>query len=529
MLRYTKFGRHTYVVGSNDEAARRAGINVNSHLLKLYALSGMLAGLAGMMSLIRFSHHHDRRPRRRRTERDHRGDPRWHQPLRRRRHDPRHRRSACSSRPCCRTASTSKACSRSGSRWPPAFILIFAVYIDQLKRSRATEPDRLRTADHRTGTAHRPNGTPRLAFQKYRYLSDQAPNATARNVMRAATNWTVLCAAVASTALLRRAAAAVATRAPARGPPPRHGHRRPTERRCAGGGLVAPDGKLGKIVYVPGLTGNPFYNTVSCGAGPRPRPARRRLRVPGLADVRRAEADRDRQASSPTKPGAILISVTDPEAMDAPLKAAKDKGIKIITIDGDLADTVVMRPTSSPTVWPAASSPASPLAKAVGASGTRAADQQLDGFVREAAHDGFAAGVKSVVPEHSTYCRQYSNNDPAKAATFVHHGRGQPDSGRRVRCRDQQHPGCADRSARGRQDGQDQDHRLRHSDPIVTALKAGQLSASSCSTRAVRASRVSTPRRRMQGKSVPRNQAADSVFVTPGNVNTDKASSTSTT
>jgi len=54
-LRFTKFGRHTYVVGSNDEAARRAGINVNRHLLKLYALSGTLAGLAGMMSLIRFS------------------------------------------------------------------------------------------------------------------------------------------------------------------------------------------------------------------------------------------------------------------------------------------------------------------------------------------------------------------------------------------------------------------------------------------------------------------------------------------
>jgi ribose transport system permease protein len=54
-LRFTKFGRHTYVVGSNDEAARRAGINVNNHLLKLYMLSGTLAGLAGMMSLIRFS------------------------------------------------------------------------------------------------------------------------------------------------------------------------------------------------------------------------------------------------------------------------------------------------------------------------------------------------------------------------------------------------------------------------------------------------------------------------------------------
>lgn len=55
VLRYTRFGRHTYVIGSNDEAARRAGINVNRHLLKLYVISGGLAGLAGMMSLVRFS------------------------------------------------------------------------------------------------------------------------------------------------------------------------------------------------------------------------------------------------------------------------------------------------------------------------------------------------------------------------------------------------------------------------------------------------------------------------------------------
>jgi ribose transport system permease protein len=55
VLHYTRFGRHTYVIGSNDEAARRAGIKVSRHLVKLYAISGMLAGLAGMMSLVRFS------------------------------------------------------------------------------------------------------------------------------------------------------------------------------------------------------------------------------------------------------------------------------------------------------------------------------------------------------------------------------------------------------------------------------------------------------------------------------------------
>lgn len=55
ILQLTRFGRHTYIVGSNDEAARRAGIDVDAHLVRLYALSGVLAGLAGMMSLVRFS------------------------------------------------------------------------------------------------------------------------------------------------------------------------------------------------------------------------------------------------------------------------------------------------------------------------------------------------------------------------------------------------------------------------------------------------------------------------------------------
>jgi ribose transport system permease protein len=55
VLAATRFGRHTYAIGSNDEAARRAGINVDRHLIAIYGLSGMLAGLAGYMSLARFA------------------------------------------------------------------------------------------------------------------------------------------------------------------------------------------------------------------------------------------------------------------------------------------------------------------------------------------------------------------------------------------------------------------------------------------------------------------------------------------
>lgn len=50
-LHFTAFGRHTYAVGSNREAAVRAGIPVRRHLTSIYLISGLLAGLAGWLSL----------------------------------------------------------------------------------------------------------------------------------------------------------------------------------------------------------------------------------------------------------------------------------------------------------------------------------------------------------------------------------------------------------------------------------------------------------------------------------------------
>jgi ribose transport system permease protein len=55
VLQFTRFGRYTYAIGSNPEAARRAGINVDRHLLAIYALSGLLAGLASVISMARFT------------------------------------------------------------------------------------------------------------------------------------------------------------------------------------------------------------------------------------------------------------------------------------------------------------------------------------------------------------------------------------------------------------------------------------------------------------------------------------------
>lgn len=54
VLARTRFGLRTYAIGSNPGAARRAGIDVERHLLRVYVLSGLLASLAGILLLTRF-------------------------------------------------------------------------------------------------------------------------------------------------------------------------------------------------------------------------------------------------------------------------------------------------------------------------------------------------------------------------------------------------------------------------------------------------------------------------------------------
>jgi len=55
VLATTRFGRHTYAVGSNAEAARRSGIDVRRHQITLFVFMGALAGLAGLLDIARYT------------------------------------------------------------------------------------------------------------------------------------------------------------------------------------------------------------------------------------------------------------------------------------------------------------------------------------------------------------------------------------------------------------------------------------------------------------------------------------------
>jgi ribose transport system permease protein len=53
VLNRTTFGRRTYAVGGNPEAARLAGIDVRRHTMLLYALSGLCCGIAAVLIMAR--------------------------------------------------------------------------------------------------------------------------------------------------------------------------------------------------------------------------------------------------------------------------------------------------------------------------------------------------------------------------------------------------------------------------------------------------------------------------------------------
>jgi ribose transport system permease protein len=49
VLNYTRFGRHVFSIGDNDEAARLMGLNTSRVTILVYGISGLLAGLAGVI------------------------------------------------------------------------------------------------------------------------------------------------------------------------------------------------------------------------------------------------------------------------------------------------------------------------------------------------------------------------------------------------------------------------------------------------------------------------------------------------
>src|SRR2546421_6626526 len=94
-----------------------------------------------------------------------------------------------------------------------------------------------------------------------------------------------------------------------------------------------------KVVYIQGITGNPFYTSVTCGAQKVAKANGVDFSYQGPNEWSVSKQTDIVNAVAASKPDVIMISIADPKAMIAPLAQAKAAGIKIITIDGDLEKT----------------------------------------------------------------------------------------------------------------------------------------------------------------------------------------------
>jgi ribose transport system permease protein len=55
VLRYTRFGRHVFAIGSNERMARLCGVAIPRTKIAVYTLSGLLTGVAGLLQFSKLS------------------------------------------------------------------------------------------------------------------------------------------------------------------------------------------------------------------------------------------------------------------------------------------------------------------------------------------------------------------------------------------------------------------------------------------------------------------------------------------
>ena len=279
-----------------------------------------------------------------------------------------------------------------------------------------------------------------------------------------------------------------------------------------------------KIVYVPGLTGNPFYNTVACGAQTEAKALGIDFSYQGSPDFDVAKQSAVLSAITGTKPTAVMISVTDPTAMIPPLKEAKDAGIKLIGIDGDLSDTSILSTNIQSDNLIGGALAATSLVNAVGEDvggdvlglsnnpGSPIGEQREKGFTDELAKH----------PKFHYLGTQFTKNAQATAATITSTTAG---SNAKLIGVYTMNTNNTEGAVTGLREAGKTSKQVRvvgydTSAPILEALKAGDVTGLVVQyPYGAGKLGVDTAVALANGKSVPRNQATKFVFATPDNLN----------
>lgn len=174
-----------------------------------------------------------------------------------------------------------------------------------------------------------------------------------------------------------------------------------------------------KIAFVQGVAGDEFYISMQCGIEAAAKEA-------GATVVTQGPTKFDPTLQKPlvdsvvaSKPDALLVAPTDVKAMQAPLKAAADAGIKVVLVDTTLTDaSFAVSQVSSDNKGGGAA--AFDAIKAAHPEGGKVLVVSIDPGISTS--DARGDGFKEAVAKDSKFTFlgiQYSHNQPATAAEIV--------------------------------------------------------------------------------------------------------------
>jgi ribose transport system substrate-binding protein len=278
------------------------------------------------------------------------------------------------------------------------------------------------------------------------------------------------------------------------------------------------------IVYVPGLTGNPFYSTVACGAKSVAAKNNVDFSVQGAPEWNVAKQTAIVNALITKKPDAIMISHNDPKAMIVPLKRAQAAGIKIMTIDGDLADTSIAVSNIQSDNVEGGRLAGERMAKLIGGKGSVVAIDNDPGFpISEQRIQGFKEAIAKY-PGIKYLGVKYSHNEVAEAANIVSTTAGSnPDLVGVYAAETNNTEGAITGVREAKKEGKISIVGYDTSDPIVQALKDGKVQGVIVQYPYGEGQKgIETLVKAVDGSKVARNQTAPFVVATPQNVNDPK-------
>lgn len=174
-----------------------------------------------------------------------------------------------------------------------------------------------------------------------------------------------------------------------------------------------------KIAFVPGVIGDEFYITMQCGIEQAAKAVGATVTTQGPQKFDPTLQKPVIDAIVASKPDALLVAPTDVSAMQAPLKAAADAGIKVVLVDTTVGDpSFAVSQISSDNVG--GGKAAFDAIKQLQPNGGKVLVISVDPGISTT--DARAAGFEAAAKADSKFNYlgvQYSHNEPTTAAALV--------------------------------------------------------------------------------------------------------------